>query len=136
MMKQFLFGLFFILISLTSISQANHSITDPELRFKQAKEHFVEGDYALAYPLVKELLDKYSDNKGYSYLLEDSKYFYIVCGLKLLQETSSDDAIVYINSITNDPRKQLLSFHLAHYYFLKADYQHAIEYYDLAGYDN
>ena len=136
MMKQFLFGLFFILISLASISQANHSITDSELKFKQAKEHFVKEDYALAYPLVKELLQKYSDNKNYSYLLEDSKYFYIVCGLKLMQETSADDAIVYINSITNDPRKQLLSFHLAHYYFLTEDYQHAIEYYDLAGYEN
>ena len=136
MIKRFVLGLFFIQISFAVFSQANNSVTDPELKFKQAKEHFIKGDYALAYPLVKDLVQKFSDNKSYSYLLEESKYFYIVCGLKLMQETSADDAIVYINSITNDPRKQLLSFHLAHYYFLKEDYQHAIEYYDLAGYQN
>ena len=46
------------------------------------------------------------------------------------------EATRYINSISNEPRRQLLSFHLAHYYFLKDDFANAIEYFEKAGYDN
>ena len=124
--------------SFSAIAQPTHSITDPERKYKEAKEFFVKEQYALAYPLMKELKQLYPPNtiSDHTYLNDDVNYYYIACQLKLMQPVAADEATVYINSITNEPRKQLLSFHLAHYYFLKDDFARAIEYFEKAGYDN
>ena len=134
--------IFFFLLaaagSTTSIAQPTHSITDPEKKYKEAKEFFVKEQYALAYPLMKELKQQYPPNtiSNHTYINDDVNYYYIACELKLLQPVAEAEATEYINSITNEPRRQILSFHLAHYYFLKDDFSNAIEYFVKAGYDN
>jgi tetratricopeptide (TPR) repeat protein len=130
--------LLLLAVNSTSFAQPTHIITDPERKFKEAKEFFVKEQYAQAYPLMKELKQQYPDNTGtnHTYINDDVNYYYIACQLKLMQAVAEKDAISYINNITNEPRRQMLSFHLAHYYFLKDDFSNAIAYYDLAGYDN
>ena len=125
-------------LGITAIAQPTHSITDPEKKYKAAKEFFTQEQYAFAYPLVKELRNEYPAGQAsnHSYLNDDIEYFYLACRLRLLEEAAAPDAAYYINTVTNDPRVQLLSFHLAHYYFLKDDFANAIEFYDKAGYDN
>ena len=127
-----------LFISLSCFSQTNYNITDPEKDFKDAKEYFIKDEYSLAYPLLKELKDKYPENteSNHAYLNQDLQYYYIVCGLKLNQSIAEDQATRYVDAANNEPRQQMMSYHLAKYYFTKNDYSHAVVFYERAGYDN
>lgn len=124
--------------ALPATAQPTQAIIDPEKKYKEAKDFFVQGQYALAYPLLKELKLQYPDNTAtdHAYLSEDVNYFYIVCELKLQQPIAEQEARHFIEVVTNEPRRQLLSYHLAHYYFLKDEYSKAITYFERAGIDN
>lgn len=131
---------FYILLSITSscFSQANFAVTDPERGFKQARDFFILGEYSLAYPLLQQLKDKYPENttSDHTYLNQDLDYYYIVCGLKLNEQIAEDQAKRFITVANNEPRQQVMSYHLAKYYFTKNDFSHAVNYYQRAGYDN
>lgn len=137
-MKRFLLPLLFATCTITAFAQPTHTISDPEKKYKEVKEHIAKEEYAFAYPLVKELRLQYPYNNStdHNYINDDVNYFYVLCELKLLQDIGKDDAVQYIASVNNEPRTQIMSFHLAHYYFLKDDYTNAIAYFDRAGYDN
>ena len=131
-------ALFFAAVSFSSFAQPTHSITDKERSYKEAKEFFVKEQYAWAYPMLKELKKQYPANSSsdHSYINDDVDYYYIVCELKLMHPIAEEEARFYIGDQTNEARRQVMSYHLAHYYFLKDDFSNAIESYDLAGYDN
>lgn len=124
--------------SFSAFAQATHAITDPEKNYKDAKEFFVKEQYALAYPLFAALKAQYPDNtvSNHTYLNDDVNYYYIVCQLKLQQPAAEQQARHYIDVVSNEPRRELLSYHLAKYYFLKDDYSNAINYYERAGLEN
>ncbi len=42
----------------------------------------------------------------------------------------------FIDAANNEPRQQLMSFHLAQYYFVRNDFARAVVYYERAGYNN
>jgi tetratricopeptide (TPR) repeat protein len=63
-------------------------------------------------------------------------YYHIVCKLKLQQPIAEQEARHYISVVNNEPRRQLLSYHLAKYYFTKEDFSNAINYYERAGLEN
>lgn len=130
--------LFAAAISFSAFSQPTHSIIDPEKKFKDAKEFFMQEQFALAYPLLAELKAENPDNtvSNHTYINDDVNYYYIVCELKLKQPIAEDEAKHYINVVSNEPRRELLSYHLAKYYFLQDDYSNAINYYERAGIDN
>ncbi|RYF89008.1 MAG: tetratricopeptide repeat protein, partial [Chitinophagaceae bacterium] len=71
-----------------------------------------------------------------TYINDDVTYYYIACQLKLMHDVAEAEAIHYINTAINEPRSQILSFHLAHYYFLKDEFEKAVVYFDKAGYAN
>ena len=75
------------IFSIPSFSQANFNVTDPEKSFKEAKDFFVQEQYSLAYPLLQQLKQQYPENTGssHTYLNQDIEYFYVVCGLILVQ---------------------------------------------------
>lgn len=137
-MNRFIFSVSLLLITLNLSAQANYSTTDPEKDYKKAKEYFMKGDYALSYSLLQSLLDKYPDNteSSHAYINQDIKYFYIVTRLKLGQSWAEGEARSYIESAVNEPRQQMMSFHLAHYYFTQEDFARAAVYYERAGYEN
>ena len=64
------------------------------------------------------------------------EYYYIVCELKLNQEVAEDAAKTFVDAANNEPRQQLMSFHLAQYYFGRNDFARAVIYYERAGYNN
>jgi tetratricopeptide (TPR) repeat protein len=138
MNKRTLLSLLAVMLTGIAFAQPTHAIIDEEKDYKTAKEFIAKEEYAFAYPLVKELKLKYPENTktDHSYINEDVNYYYVVCELKLQQDIGKEDAILYINGTNNEPRRQIMSFHLAHYYFLKNEYQNAITYFDKAGYEN
>lgn len=130
------FGL--IIFALAGFAQPNYNVTDPEKAYKEAKEFFIKRDYAVAYPLLKKLADKYPPNTemDHSYINQDLEYYLLTCGLKLQQETAEEKAKAFIESVSNESRSQMMSFHLARYYFSKEDFARAVVYYERAGYAN
>ncbi|MDQ6758064.1 MAG: tetratricopeptide repeat protein [Bacteroidota bacterium] len=137
-MNRLLSVLSFLSISISSFSQANFTVTDPERSYKEAKDFFIHEQYALAYPLLKELKEKYPENtaSSHTYLNQDIDYYFIVCALALDQQVAESEADKFIKVSNNEPRQQIMSYHLAKYYFIKRDFEHAITYYERAGYDN
>ena len=130
--------LFAAVFSFSAFAQPTHAISDPEKNFKDAKELFVKEQFALAYPLFAALKAENPDNtiSNHTYINDDVNYYYIVCQLKLQQPVAVQDARHYISVVSNEPRRQLLSYHLAKYYFIKEDFSNAINYYERAGLDN
>ena len=126
-------GLYF-----AATAQPTHAVTDTEEKYKDAKELFVKEQFALAYPLLKELKEQYPDNtiSNHTYLNDDISYYYTVCELKLQQPVAEEEAKKYIDVVSNEPRRQLMSYHLAKFYFTKEDFSNAITYYERAGLDN
>ena len=138
MIQKILLSLFVAMLSVVSFAQLTNAITDPEAKYKEVKELFVKEQYALAYPLLKELKADYPDNtiSDHTYINDDINFYYIVCELKLMQPVGVADAVQYVHAVNNQPRREILSYHLAHYYFLNDDFNNAIENFELAGYDN
>jgi tetratricopeptide (TPR) repeat protein len=138
MKKSILFSFMLTMLYGIVFAQPTHVFTDEEKDYKTVKEFIAKEQYAFAYPLVKDLKVKYKENKksDNTYINDDINYYNALCELKLLQDIGKDDALEYINSVTNEPRKQTMSYHLAHYFFLKNNYSQAIIYFDEAGYEN
>ena len=137
-MPQYILVLSVAVLSFSAFSQPTHAITDPEKKFKDAKELFVKEQFALAYPLFAGLKAATPDNtvSDHTYINDDVNYYYIVCQLKLQQTIAEQEARHYISVVNNEPRRQLLSYHLAKYYFVKEDFNNAINYYERAGLEN
>jgi len=138
MYKQYLISLLAVMFTCTVFAQPTHVFTDDEKDYKTAKEFIAKEQYAFAYPLVKELKLKYQPNKktDHAYINDDIDYYNALCELKLLQDIGKEDAILFISSVNNQPRRQIMNFHLAHYYFLKNDFQNAITTFTDAGFEN
>jgi tetratricopeptide (TPR) repeat protein len=119
-------------------SQQTYVYTDTERKFKEAKDLFVKQQYALAYPLLQEVKHEQPDNQETTkqYLHDDVNYYYTVCRLKLQIPQSEEEAAQYINWINNEPRTQLMSYHLGKYYFQQDDFRNAIANYERAGLAN
>ncbi len=133
-----LFSLTATMLCSIAFTQSTHVFTDEEKDYKTAKEFIAKEEYAFAYPLIKELKLKYSADRktDHAYINDDINYYNALCELKFLQEIGRDDAVEYINSVNNEPRQQIMSFHLAHYYFLKNNYSDAVDAFTAAGYEN
>jgi len=117
---------------LTSLAQPTHAYTDIEKQFKSAEDLIQNRQYALAFPIVKSLKVDFPDysKSSHNYLNDDIDYYYILCELKLMQPIGAEHAVSFIQTINNQPRKEQLAFHLAHYYFLQQNFEAAIEYFN------
>src|ERR1700733_230121 len=104
--QKIIFSLLALVFSLTAFAQGTAIVTDPQKNYKEAKALFIKQEYALAYPLLKELKQQYPENQASNerYIYEDVNYYYIVCELKLRLPIAADDAKSYIYAIDNDPR--------------------------------
>ncbi len=138
MSKRILLSIAATILYCIAFAQPTHVFTDEEKDYKIVKEFIAKDQYAFAYSLIKELKLKYRQDRktDHAYINDDINYYNALCELKFLQDIGKEDALEYINSVNNEPRKQILSFHLAHYFFLKNDFSSAIIYFDEAGYDN
>lgn len=119
-------------------AQPTLPVTDPEAKFKEARELFMQGHYALAYPLLVSLKANLPDQTigDQAYLNEDVNYYYIACRLRMDQATADREARQFISRTTNEPRRQMLSYHLAHYLYNHQEWEDVIGYYRIAGINN
>jgi tetratricopeptide (TPR) repeat protein len=120
------------------IAQQTHVFTDAEKELKNAKQYFVQKQYGLAYPLLQQLKVKQqsADKSKAAYLYDDVNYYYTVCRLKLQLPVAAEEAEQYIAWVNNNPRSQLMSYHLGRYYFEQDNFNKAISNYEWAGLAN
>lgn len=119
-------------------AQQTAVVSDPDLQFKQARELFQQGLYADAQPLLRKTIEEisYFKETNRQLVLQDAKYYYNICALKLDQPDAVDRAKKYLVLVSNNPRRQLTAFQLARYYFRQNKLNEAIPYYEQAGIDN
>lgn len=127
-------GCSFVLQTQAQLTQ-NH--LDPDAEFKNAKDLFQKEQFSLAYPVFKRL---YSNGIGQSNMPDvvkvESKYYYIVCGLQLNDESMAEKAQDFIDLENNNARVQMMNFHLGEYYYRKKDFTNAQKYYTAANIAN
>ncbi|MGI8950004.1 MAG: tetratricopeptide repeat protein [Chitinophagaceae bacterium] len=121
-----------------SDAQSTKEYNDPDAQFKLAKELYQKDEFSLAYPLFKTLNreDQNAESSIPISVQEESKYYLIVCLLKLNDTTAEQPAKDFINLEHNAPRTEMMSYNLAEYYFRKQNFTDAIAFYEKAGVDN
>lgn len=132
--------LILMMIGLSHFSSAQQSrfINDPQASFNEAKEFFQKEQYSLAYPILKDLeqrrreTDRSNDALNY----QDIRYYATVCALKQNEERAVYNAQEFIDLEDNAARVQMMSFHLAEYFYRKQDFSKAIEAYEKVNISN
>ena len=137
-MKKYTLLITAVLLSYCSYTQQTRFYTDPEEKFKEAKEYFQKEQYSLAYPLFKELKQsvRETDKANSPVTVQEINYYATVCALKQNEGRSPDLAQEYIDLEKNTARVQMMNFHLAEYYFRNERYADAVERYEQANIAN
>ncbi len=138
-MKKICVLLFFTLSAGFSFSQQSTPFfKDSDEKFNEAKEYFQKEQYSLAYPLFKELhaslREKDRINKPVQ--AQEIEYYTVVSALKQNESRAELDAQQYINVAKNNPRVQMMNFHLAEYYFRLQRFNEAVELYEQSNITN
>src|SRR5258705_2506882 len=121
-----------LFLSVSVFSQQTTYFSDPETTFKEAKEYFLKEQYSLAYPLFRDLQhDVRETNKANTAItVQEINYYTTVCALKQNENGAEFDAQQYIELEKNNPRVQMMSFHLGEYYFRNERFGNAVQQYD------
>ncbi len=127
----FLFLLFSgCVLSLTLHAQLTQNMLDPDAEFKNAKELYQKEQFSLAYPVFKKLYSNGVEGTNLAATIRvESKYYYIICGLEINDETAAPMAADFIDMESNTARVQMMNFHLGEYYFRKQEFANAQKYY-------
>ncbi len=135
--RSFYTSLLVITLQYSSLSQTTQYNSDPDAEFKLAKEFYLKEQYSLAYPIFKNLANNVTDKSRLPLSIQlEAKYYNIVSGLKLDENTAEVQAKEFIESEYNAPRVQMLSYQLGEYYFRHENFEQANIHYEKSGIDN
>jgi TolA-binding protein len=125
-------------LSIFTSAQQTSFINDPQASFNQAKEFFQKEQYSLAYPILKDLQLRQRETERSNDALnyQEVRYYTTVCALKQNEERAIYAAQEFIDLEDNAARVQMMSYHLAEYYFRKQDFAKAIEAYEKVNISN
>lgn len=131
-MKNQLLLLSVTLLGVTAYSQSTKFYSDPQTKFKEAKEYFQKDQYSLAYPLFKELQQdlRETDRINTAITVQEISYYNTVCALKQNEGRAEEQAQAYIDLEKNTARIQMMSFHLGEYYYRKQEFAKAAQQYE------
>ncbi|MET0634420.1 MAG: tetratricopeptide repeat protein [Chitinophagaceae bacterium] len=137
-MKKIILQAFVTVIGSAAFSQQTAFYTDPQTKFKEAKEYFQKEQYSLAYPLFKELKlsSRETDLVNYPISSQEVDYYTIACALKQDENLAEQQALAYILGEKNNARIQMMSYQLGEYYFRRQEFRKAITQYEEAGIAN
>lgn len=126
--------LFFFAGIFKSQAQSTAINNDPQSKFKQAQEYFLNDQYSLAIPVLLELKQTIQSTTiaNNAIQVEEIDFYILACRLQQNDERSLAPSIDYIRYAFNQPRTQQLSYHLGNYYFRRQQFADALEYYEKA----
>jgi tetratricopeptide (TPR) repeat protein len=118
-------------IQSNSFAQITQLQQDPDAEFKQAKELFQNDQYGLAYPVFKKIYSNGAPNSNLSLAVQlESKYYYILCGLKINDSTAAPMAVDFTEKEYDVPHVQMMRFHLGEYYYRRKMLSEAVASYE------
>ncbi len=121
----------------TAQAQYTKANDDPDAAFKLAKELYQKEQFSLAYPLFKTLYTEKKTNSNIPVTIQtESKYYSIVCGLELNDQTAETAAREFIYLEHHAPRIEMMSYHLGEYYYRKKNFTEAVTFYEMANIEN
>jgi len=137
-MKNFCLLVTSISLSITVVAQQTRFYTDPEEKFKEAKEYFQKEQYSLAYPLFRELQQEVRETQKANtpVTVQEIQYYFTVCGLKQNEGRAEEAAQQYIEVEKNNARVQMMNFHLGEYYFRQEKFTDAVRQFEGANIAN
>lgn len=137
-MKQKIFWLLIICcFTNVSFTQSTKAYNDIDEEFKKAKELFQQDAYSLAYPIFKKLANLNNENSNFpTYIIEESSYYSLVCGLINDDTAILNPALLYAATSTSNAHIQKINYYIAEYYFRKNDFVNALNFYNKSGIDN
>jgi tetratricopeptide (TPR) repeat protein len=126
------------LFSISATAQQTRFYSDPEEKFKEAKEYFQKEEYSLAYPMFKELQQSVHETDKINNVttVQEINYYAIACALKQNEGRAEEMAKNYIDFEKNNARVQQMNFHLGEYYYRQEKFPEAIERYEQANISN
>jgi tetratricopeptide (TPR) repeat protein len=127
-----------LLATITTQAQFTRVVNDELAQYKKAKELYTNGEYSLAYPIFKDLQNaiRSTDRANQSVATQDIEYYATVCGLKQNDTNAVFAAQQYIEFEANNPRAQMMNFHLAEYHFANERFTDAIPLYEATTIEN
>jgi TolA-binding protein len=127
-----------LLFNISATAQQTRFYSDPEEKFKEAKEYFQKEEYSLAYPLLKELQQsvRETDKINNVTTVQEINYYTIACALKQNEGRAEEMAKNYIDLEKNNARVQQMNFHLGEYYYRQEKFPEATERYEQANIAN
>jgi len=119
-------------------AQQTSYYSDPQAKFKEAKSYFQNGQYGLAYPLLRELRQSVRETNSINQpvTVQEIHYYALACALMQDEGRAEQEAIDYIDLEKNTARVQMMNFHLGEYYFRHSDFKKAAEHYELSNIAN
>ncbi|MBL0233053.1 MAG: tetratricopeptide repeat protein [Chitinophagaceae bacterium] len=122
------------LIPFTIFAQQTRFYSDPDEKFREAREYFQKEQYSLAYPLFKELRQdlRETDRVNQPLIVQEVNYYAIVCALKQKEGRAEEMAKQYIDVEKNNARVEMMNYHLGEYYFKDQQFALAARQYEQA----
>ncbi|MCR6719487.1 MAG: hypothetical protein NVV59_04160 [Chitinophagaceae bacterium] len=119
-------------------AQQTRYYSDPQTKFKEAKAYFQNGQYGLAYPLLRELRQsvRETDVVNQPITVQEINYYSLACALMQDEARAEQEAIDYIDLEKNTARVQMMNYHLGEFYFRHSDFKKAVEHYELSNIAN
>ncbi len=144
---RFKIGFFFILLlwtfafsgnGLPASAQETLVYADQDRDFREGREFFQEGKYAVAMVQFKKIIDKigYFHATNRQLVLQDATYYYDICALELDQPYAEKVVTDFIAQVHNQPRAQLASYYLARHDYRQNRFADALPYFEKAGIQN
>lgn len=117
-----------------TFAQATAVYRDPQAAFKEAHEFYQHQQYSLAYPIFRKLERDFNtaQKSTHTILHQEVKYYSLACGLKQNEAEAAERTKEFILLEQNTARAEMLSFHLAEYYFRQQNITEALRYYEQA----
>jgi tetratricopeptide (TPR) repeat protein len=125
-------------MTLSGTAQYTKIVADEQAAYKKAKELYTNGQYSLAYPIFKELQNsiRTTDRANQLVATQDIDYYATVCGLWQNDTNAVFAAQQFIDLEANNPRSQMMNFHLAEYQFRNQRFTDALPLYEAASIAN
>lgn len=113
-------------------AQQTMALNDPKQAFWQAREHFQQERYSLAYPMFRSLQRALTDaDRSAARLTADEIDFYTTaCALQRQEPFAADDAAAFMARDEQDALRLKMAFYLGEYHYRNADFRTAVDTYE------
>ncbi|MCU0376597.1 MAG: tetratricopeptide repeat protein, partial [Chitinophagaceae bacterium] len=117
------------LLSPILLAQQTLLPADDTRDYRDAKQWFAEGNYALSYPVFKRMEHQLGQRvpMPYELAMDEIRFFSIACELQLENASAENNARHYLKTVQSEGLRASMSVHLGRYYFRKENHAAAAE---------